>query len=136
MGRPASAAEGPNRPGNLRRVEDEASVATGNDLGAQGVELLQRLIRIDTANPPGDEEPAQELLAEMLEAAGFECELLGRGARAAEPGRAAARRRPRARRCACLATRTPSRPTPPSGASTPGRATSWTERFGVAGLRT
>lgn len=48
----------------------------------EGVELLQRLIRIDTANPPGNELPAQELLAETLTDGGFDCELL-----AAEPGR-------------------------------------------------
>ena len=39
--------------------------------------LLQRLIRLDTVNPPGNERPAQELLRDELEAAGFECELLG-----------------------------------------------------------
>jgi acetylornithine deacetylase/succinyl-diaminopimelate desuccinylase-like protein len=39
--------------------------------------LLQRLIRLDTVNPPGNERPAQELLKAELEAAGFECELLG-----------------------------------------------------------
>jgi acetylornithine deacetylase/succinyl-diaminopimelate desuccinylase-like protein len=45
-------------------------------------ELLQRLIRFDTVNPPGNEGPAQEWLSGLLEAAGFECELL-----AAVPGR-------------------------------------------------
>ena len=45
-------------------------------------ELLQRLIRFNTVNPPGDEEEAQEHLRGLLEAAGFECELL-----AAIPGR-------------------------------------------------
>jgi acetylornithine deacetylase/succinyl-diaminopimelate desuccinylase-like protein len=45
-------------------------------------ELLGRLIRFNTVNPPGNERPAQELLAEHLGAAGFECELLG-----AEPQR-------------------------------------------------
>jgi len=63
-------------------VEEGAAVATGDDLGARAVDLLQRLIRIDTVNPPGNEEPAQELLAETLRDAGFECELL-----AAESGR-------------------------------------------------
>lgn len=53
-----------------------------DELGREAVELLQRLIRIDTANPPGNEQPVQELLAETLTEAGFECELL-----AAEPGR-------------------------------------------------
>jgi acetylornithine deacetylase/succinyl-diaminopimelate desuccinylase-like protein len=51
-------------------------------LGTETVELLSELIRIDTANPPGNEQPAQELLAARLTDAGFECELL-----AAEPGR-------------------------------------------------
>jgi acetylornithine deacetylase/succinyl-diaminopimelate desuccinylase-like protein len=44
--------------------------------------LLQRLIRFDTVNPPGREEEAQEHLTGLLEAAGFECELL-----ASVPGR-------------------------------------------------
>jgi acetylornithine deacetylase/succinyl-diaminopimelate desuccinylase-like protein len=39
--------------------------------------LLQRLIRHDTVNPPGNERPAQEMLRAELEAAGFECELTG-----------------------------------------------------------
>ena len=44
--------------------------------------LLQRLIRHDTVNPPGNERPAQEMLQAELEGAGFECELIG-----AEPAR-------------------------------------------------
>src|SRR6266480_1680177 len=39
--------------------------------------LLQRLIRHDTVNPPGNERPAQEMLRGELEGAGFECELIG-----------------------------------------------------------
>ncbi len=62
-------------------MEDEVAAAE-DELGTEAVELLQRLIRIDTANPPGNEQPAQELLAETLTDAGFDCELL-----AAEPGR-------------------------------------------------
>jgi len=50
--------------------------------GADAVRLLSELIRIDTSNPPGNEGPAQELLAGVLSEAGFECELL-----AAIPGR-------------------------------------------------
>ena len=38
-------------------------------------ELLQRLIRVDTTNPPGNETAAAELLRDYLEAAGVECEL-------------------------------------------------------------
>jgi acetylornithine deacetylase/succinyl-diaminopimelate desuccinylase-like protein len=45
-------------------------------------EVLQRLVRFNTVNPPGDERAAQEYLADHLRRAGFECELLG-----AEPGR-------------------------------------------------
>jgi acetylornithine deacetylase/succinyl-diaminopimelate desuccinylase-like protein len=52
------------------------------ELEERAVELLQRLIRFDTVNPPGNEAPAQEWVRGLLEAAGFECELL-----AAVPGR-------------------------------------------------
>jgi acetylornithine deacetylase/succinyl-diaminopimelate desuccinylase-like protein len=47
-----------------------------SDLERRAVELLQRLIRFDTVNPPGNEAAAQQWLRELLEAAGFECELL------------------------------------------------------------
>ena len=40
--------------------------------------LLQRLIRFDTVNPPGDERVAQEWLAGLLRDAGFEVTLVGR----------------------------------------------------------
>jgi acetylornithine deacetylase/succinyl-diaminopimelate desuccinylase-like protein len=46
-------------------------------LGTEAVELLAELLRIDTSNPPGNERPAQELLAARLGDAGFGCELLG-----------------------------------------------------------
>src|SRR3954452_7720968 len=52
------------------------------DLEQRTTELLQRLIQFNTVNPPGNEQAAQEFLKEMLERAGFECELL-----AAVPGR-------------------------------------------------
>ena len=42
------------------------------------IELLQRLIRVDTTNPPGNETAAAELLREYLEPAGVECELFAR----------------------------------------------------------
>lgn len=48
----------------------------------EATELLQRLIRYDTVNPPGNERPAQEALAVLLRDAGFEVDLLG-----AEPER-------------------------------------------------
>ncbi|MGH2841479.1 MAG: M20/M25/M40 family metallo-hydrolase, partial [Solirubrobacteraceae bacterium] len=47
------------------------------DLQQETTELLQRLIRANTVNPPGDERAAQEGLAADLGAAGFEVELLG-----------------------------------------------------------
>ena len=49
----------------------------GAELQREAVELLQRLIRFDTVNPPGNERAAQEYLAGVLTAAGFACELLG-----------------------------------------------------------
>jgi acetylornithine deacetylase/succinyl-diaminopimelate desuccinylase-like protein len=45
-------------------------------LERRATELLQRLIRFDTVNPPGNEQAAQEFLQELLDDAGFECELL------------------------------------------------------------
>jgi acetylornithine deacetylase/succinyl-diaminopimelate desuccinylase-like protein len=52
------------------------------DPAAEATELLQKLIRFDTVNPPGNERAAQEYLRDHLTEAGFECELLG-----AEPER-------------------------------------------------
>jgi acetylornithine deacetylase/succinyl-diaminopimelate desuccinylase-like protein len=52
-------------------------------VGTEVTDLLQRLIRLDTTNPPGNESIAAELLRDYLEAAGVECTLYAR-----EPGRA------------------------------------------------
>jgi acetylornithine deacetylase/succinyl-diaminopimelate desuccinylase-like protein len=41
-------------------------------------DLLQRLIRVDTTNPPGNETAAAELLRDYLEASGIECELIAK----------------------------------------------------------
>ena len=49
----------------------------------EAVELLQRLIRLDTVNPPGNETLAAECLRDYLAAQGVETELLAR-----DPGRA------------------------------------------------
>jgi len=57
-------------------------VADRAALERRTTELLQRLIRFNTVNPPGNEEPAQLWLRSLLEDAGFDCELL-----AAVPGR-------------------------------------------------
>jgi acetylornithine deacetylase/succinyl-diaminopimelate desuccinylase-like protein len=43
----------------------------------EAIEVLQRLLRINTVNPPGNERPAQEYLADRLERAGLEVTLLG-----------------------------------------------------------
>jgi acetylornithine deacetylase/succinyl-diaminopimelate desuccinylase-like protein len=42
------------------------------------VDLLSRLIRVDTTNPPGNETPAAELLHDYLRASGVSCELYAR----------------------------------------------------------
>ena len=46
------------------------------DLQQQATDLLSRLIRFNTVNPPGAERELQEFLAAELGAAGFECQLL------------------------------------------------------------
>jgi acetylornithine deacetylase/succinyl-diaminopimelate desuccinylase-like protein len=51
-------------------------VPDGRELERRTTELLQRLIRFDTVNPPGNEEACQEYLRGLLEGAGFEVELL------------------------------------------------------------
>ncbi|HZO62921.1 MAG TPA: M20/M25/M40 family metallo-hydrolase [Gaiellaceae bacterium] len=44
----------------------------------EAVDLLQRLIRLNTVNPPGNETAAAELLRDYLEPLGVECELYAR----------------------------------------------------------
>jgi acetylornithine deacetylase/succinyl-diaminopimelate desuccinylase-like protein len=46
------------------------------DLHAEATDVLSRLIRFDTVNPPGDERACQEWLRGYLEDAGLECELV------------------------------------------------------------
>jgi acetylornithine deacetylase/succinyl-diaminopimelate desuccinylase-like protein len=46
------------------------------ELERRAAELLRQLIRFNTVNPPGEEAALQEFLRELLEAAGFDCELL------------------------------------------------------------
>jgi acetylornithine deacetylase/succinyl-diaminopimelate desuccinylase-like protein len=53
----------------------DARVAAG-DLQAETVEVLQRLIRFNTVNPPGNERAAIEYLESYVREAGFETELL------------------------------------------------------------
>jgi acetylornithine deacetylase/succinyl-diaminopimelate desuccinylase-like protein len=47
------------------------------NLGEETTSLLQRLIRFNTVNPPGNELEAQTFLSQYLEDAGFVCELAG-----------------------------------------------------------
>jgi acetylornithine deacetylase/succinyl-diaminopimelate desuccinylase-like protein len=46
------------------------------DLQSEATDVLSRLIRFDTVNPPGNERACQEWLRRHLEDAGLECELL------------------------------------------------------------
>jgi acetylornithine deacetylase/succinyl-diaminopimelate desuccinylase-like protein len=48
---------------------------TGSELRDETVDLLSRLIQVDTTNPPGNETAAAELLRDYLEASGVACEL-------------------------------------------------------------
>ncbi len=48
-----------------------------DDLQRATTDLLRRLIRFDTVNPPGNERLLQEYLLGELTSAGFDCELLG-----------------------------------------------------------
>jgi acetylornithine deacetylase/succinyl-diaminopimelate desuccinylase-like protein len=50
---------------------------TPENLRAETTEVLQRLVRFNTVNPPGNERPAIEYLAAYLQQAGFDTELLG-----------------------------------------------------------
>jgi acetylornithine deacetylase/succinyl-diaminopimelate desuccinylase-like protein len=63
-------------------MAESALTAAPAELGGSAVALLQRLIRVDTVNPPGNERSLQEELRGLLEEAGWECEL-----HAAEPER-------------------------------------------------
>jgi acetylornithine deacetylase/succinyl-diaminopimelate desuccinylase-like protein len=56
----------------------EAALTREAALSDELTELLQRLIRLDTTNPPGNETLAAELLRDYLEAAGVECSLYAR----------------------------------------------------------
>jgi acetylornithine deacetylase/succinyl-diaminopimelate desuccinylase-like protein len=62
--------------------EGSATAAVPRGLGPWAVDLLGRLIGMNTVNPPGNEAAVQDFLKGTLMASGFECELL-----AAEPGR-------------------------------------------------
>ncbi|MGN6168544.1 MAG: M20/M25/M40 family metallo-hydrolase [Solirubrobacteraceae bacterium] len=58
----------------MTEVEREPVAA---ELERETTSVLQRLVRFNTVNPPGNERPALEYLASYVGAAGFETELLG-----------------------------------------------------------
>jgi acetylornithine deacetylase/succinyl-diaminopimelate desuccinylase-like protein len=49
----------------------------GEPLHDEAIALLRELVQFDTTNPPGNERPAQELVAARLRTAGFDVELVG-----------------------------------------------------------
>jgi acetylornithine deacetylase/succinyl-diaminopimelate desuccinylase-like protein len=53
-------------------------MSTPTTLRDEVTDLLQRLIRVDTTNPPGNETAAAELLRDYLEANGVACELIAK----------------------------------------------------------
>ena len=57
------------------------------DLQAETIEVLQKLIRFNTVNPPGNERAAIEYLEAYVREAGFETELLAADPCAPEPDR-------------------------------------------------
>src|ERR671911_768630 len=69
---------GPGSSGS-NKVSTLAPYPAAMDLQAEAVEVLSRLIRFDTVNPPGNERACQEWLKRYLEDAGLECELLHDG---------------------------------------------------------
>ena len=56
----------------------ETTKSARPDIGTGAVELLQRLIRFKTVNPPGNEGEAQRFLFDALSAAGWDCEILAK----------------------------------------------------------
>ncbi len=96
-------------------------------LGAEAVELLQRLIRFNTVNPPGNEAEAQQLPQWPARRGGLGVRAAVGGRGPPEPGRAAARRGRGADAGADLPRRHRARPIPPSGPATPGAATCTTD---------
>ena len=58
-------------------TEPKLATPALTDLGDDAVRHLQALLRIDTTNPPGNETPAAEYLAQLFVAANIEPKLLG-----------------------------------------------------------
>ncbi len=58
-------------------MSDAERPVSDADLEREATSVLQRLVRFNTVNPPGNERPALEYLASFLREAGLETELLG-----------------------------------------------------------
>ena len=58
------------------RLREVSSAVTVDQLERETTEVLQRLVRFNTVNPPGNEQPAMEYLSGYLESAGLTTELL------------------------------------------------------------
>ena len=72
-------------------LRDERAPRRDRPSGAEAEELLARLIRFNTVNPPGNERAAQEYLAGHLSAGGIRVRAARRRTRSPQPGRAPAR---------------------------------------------
>ena len=68
-------AGGPRRGARRRPAAVMRLPSPAMDLQAEATDVLSRLIRFDTVNPPGAERACQEWLKAYLEDAGLECEL-------------------------------------------------------------
>ncbi len=103
------------------------------DLQAEATEVLSRLIRFDTVNPPGAERACQEWLRDYLEAAGLETVLFD-GPDPERPSLVARLEQAPATgpSSATSHTSTPSWRIPPTGATTRGRARCTTASCGAA----
>src|SRR5262249_26686190 len=64
------------RAGVRARARDPSLSAAA--LRDEVTDLLQRLVRVDTTNPPGNETAAAELLRDYLDASGIRCELIAK----------------------------------------------------------
>src|SRR5918998_6630339 len=60
------------------RVEHDQPMEAADMLHERPAELLQRLIRFDTTNPPGNERPCIEWIAELVRAVGVEPQIVAK----------------------------------------------------------
>ena len=103
----------------------------GREEAGRPAEILQRLIRFDTSNPPGGERECIDWVSSLLE--GLDCEVRILARDPERPNLIARLRGPRRRRrpCCCRATWTSSRPGA-SGHTSRSRARSTTASSGAA----